>query len=144
MARPFGTLKYDNVDELDKGINDYFADCEQRHAPYTLSGLAFWLNIDSKTLYNYSKSGDYFPTIYRARERCRQYAHECLYDRDKSRGAQFDLSANYGMSERKLLDIGNTNGEPLQISTLTDAQLAEQLTKAAALLGDNIASGKAD
>ena len=137
MGRPFGILKYSNVDDLDNGIDDYFADCERRDAPYTLSGLAFWLNIDSKTLYNYGKDNCcYFPSISRARERCKQYAHESLYNRDKANGAKFDLSANYGMSERTQIDLGNAGGQPLQITTLTELDLKVRLS-ALGLLKDN-------
>ena len=138
MARPFGILKYSNVVDLDNGIDNYFADCAERDAPYTLSGLAFWLNIDSKTLYNYGKDDScYFPSISRARERCRQYAHESLYDRDKSRGAQFDLSANYGMSERTQIDLGNAGDKPLQIASLSEVDLQVRLMALGLLSKDN-------
>jgi hypothetical protein len=127
-GRPFGILKYSNVDDLENGIVDYFADCKERAAPYTLSGLAYWLDIDSKTLYNYSKIDKYFPTIHRARERCRQYAHESLYDRDKSRGAQFDLSANYDMSERVKVDSTISGDFAININVVNMQDLHKQDT----------------
>jgi transcriptional regulator with XRE-family HTH domain len=36
------------------------------------------------------------------------------------------------------INLGNKDGEPLQISTLTDAELADQLTKAAILLAGSM------
>lgn len=120
-GRPYGTLKYDNIDDLHAGIEAYFADCEKRNAPYTLSGLAYALNIDVSTLRNYGHMELFSDEITRARARCRQYAHEAAYDRDKCRGATFDLSANYGMSERQQLDLGNADGEPFKIDSVADA-----------------------
>jgi len=130
MARPFGTLKYDNVDELQKGIDEYFNQCDgeilidsdgqpmiDRHGnaiykklpqPYTMSGLALALNIDRGTLLNYSKKEDYFSTIERARERVQQYAESRLYDKDGVNGAKFSLINNHktgGWSDRQELAV---------------------------------------
>ena len=49
-GRPFGTLKYDNLQDLQAGIDAYFADCDANSKPYTMSGLADSLNITTVTL----------------------------------------------------------------------------------------------
>ena len=56
-------LKYKSVDELEKAIDQYYTDCQKQMRPYTMSGLAVALGIDRKTLLNYSKKDDFFPTI---------------------------------------------------------------------------------
>ena len=94
MARPFGTFKYDNLQDLETGIDNYFDDCDARNRPYTLEGLAYSLNIDVRTLCNYGQMEDYFPAINRARQRCLQYKAERLYDKDGVQGAKFDLCNN--------------------------------------------------
>lgn len=94
MARPFGTLKYDNLTDLEKGIDQYFDDCNVRGKPYTMEGLAYSLDITTVTLMNYGRNEDYFSAINRARQRCLQYKAERLYDKDGVQGAKFDLTNN--------------------------------------------------
>ena len=114
-GRPFGTLKYDNLEDLEAGIEKYFADCDARPVldkdgnqitdksgnpmfypskPYTMEGLALALNITVRTLSNYAEQDDYFPAINRARARCLAYKSERLYDKDGVQGAKFDLVNN--------------------------------------------------
>ena len=109
MGRPFGTLKYDNLADLQAGIDAYFADCDGNGKPYTITGLALALNIDVKTLANYGSKGyaihttnnddesdgdTYFHAINRARQRCIGYAEDRLYDKDGVQGAKFYLTNN--------------------------------------------------
>lgn len=129
-GRPFGTFKYDSAADLRAGIDAYFEDCRERNAPYTLSGLAFALNITVQTLRNYGKTDIFYNEVARAKARCQQYAHEAVYDKEKSRGAQFDLSANYEMSERQQLDIMAHQGAP-EVAKLSDAELQQRLIEAA-------------
>lgn len=97
-GRPFGTLKYDNLEDLDNGINSYFDDCDNNGKPYTLEGLALALNITPQTLCNYGSKeyaeGKYFEAINRARIRCIDYASSRLYDKEGSNGAKFYLTNN--------------------------------------------------
>ena len=93
-GRPFGTFKYDNLEDLQNGIDNYFADCDANDKPYTISGLADSLNIDVRTLSNYGRDEDYFPAIHRARQKCLGYAESRLYDKDGVQGAKFYLTNN--------------------------------------------------
>ena len=56
-GRPFGTLKYDNLEDLQNGIDKYFDDCKESGEPPTLEDLADSLNISIKTLWNYGQEG---------------------------------------------------------------------------------------
>jgi len=94
MARPFGTFKYDNVEDLEKGIQEYFDAQDESGKPYTMTGLALALNIDSKTLSNYGQMDNYFPSVHRARQKCINYAEDRLYDKDGVQGAKFTLTNN--------------------------------------------------
>ena len=94
MARPFGTLKYNNLEDLQNGLDNYFDDCDTKGKPYTMTGLALSLNIDVKTLTNYGQKDDYFPAIHRARQKCIAYAEDRLFDKDSVQGAKFTLTNN--------------------------------------------------
>lgn len=117
MARPFGTLKYDNVQELDKAIDEYFEICEGKPIrdpntntivldkngnpqyvvfpePPTIEGLAVYLNVDPKTITNYAHKEDYFPTINRARMKILAYNSKRMFDRDGVNGAKFNQINN--------------------------------------------------
>ena len=100
-GRPFGTLKYDNLEDLQTGINKYFDDCKESGEPPTLEDLADSLNISIKTLWNYGQEGygdgsnkEYLQAIQRAREKCISYAAKRLYDKDGVNGAKFYLTNN--------------------------------------------------
>ena len=108
-GRPFGTLKYDNIEDLEAGIDKYFKDCDETHKPPTLEDLALSLNISIKTLWNYGQEGyackgkddkdnegsnQYLHAIQRAREKCISYASSRLYDKEGSNGAKFYLTNN--------------------------------------------------
>lgn len=135
MARPFGTLKYDNLEELQAGIDKYFNQCDgelfldgegqpmtDKHGnaiykklpqPYTMSGLALALNVDRVTLLRYgtegySENADYCLTIQRAREKVQNYAESRLFDKDGVNGAKFSLINNHkagGWSDRQEIDM---------------------------------------
>lgn len=71
--------------------------------PATLSGLAQFLGIQTKTLMSYhmkSVSGlippEYAEIVLEARQKVEVFAEEQMYSRDGSRGAQFVLQAGFG------------------------------------------------
>jgi len=91
-GRPFGTLKYDNADDLQAGIDKYFADCDASGEPKRMTALALALNVDLKTLSNYSQMDNYFPIINRARHMCLDYNFGRLYDKDGFHGAKLVIT----------------------------------------------------
>lgn len=114
-GRPFGTLKYDNLEDLENGIDKYFQDCEakpvldadgnqitDKHGnpmfyppkPPTVTGLSIALGITPQTLCNYAKDDNYFDAVHLARLRCLDYKESRLYDKDGVQGAKFDLANN--------------------------------------------------
>ena len=100
-GRPFGTLKYDSLEELETGIDNYFKECAAKEEPPTLEDLAIYLNISIKTLWNYGQAGygdgsnaDYLQAIQRAREKCISYASKRLYDKEGTNGAKFYMTNN--------------------------------------------------
>lgn len=122
-------LAYGTVGELDQAVRQYFDMCDPHvelkvtdgginskgetiwikrevmteQQPYTMSGLARHLGIDRRTLLNYSKIEQFFPTIQAARERVHEYAESQLYGRAAT-GAAFSLKNNFDWRDRSEID----------------------------------------
>ena len=54
-------LKFKSVEELEKKINAYFDD--ENNKPYTICDLCVWLDCDRQTLLNYQEKEEFFDTI---------------------------------------------------------------------------------
>jgi hypothetical protein len=94
-------LLFKTVEELEKKIDAYFTECEVKNRPYTISGLAYSLDIDRKTVLNYSNREEFFPTISRAKQRCEVYASECLFTNKSVNGVIFNMTNNYDYTSKK-------------------------------------------
>lgn len=132
-------MAFATIDELEQAIRNYFDDCDPHIAkrqvengtndrgetiwtfrevmtdqkPYTMSGLARHLEIDRKTLLNYSKIEQFFPTILAARERVHEFAESQLYSRNAS-GAAFNLKNNFDWRDRSEVDH-TTKDKPISL-----------------------------
>lgn len=68
-------------------------------------GLCLYLEVDTETLSNYEKRKDYFGTVSRAKQIILDRKLGLLTELKNPRGLMFDLSANYGIIEKKQQDI---------------------------------------
>lgn len=93
-------LKYKTAEELDKAIEQYYVDCQKQMRPYTMSGLAVALGIDRRTLLNYSKKDDFFPTIKKARDMVEAFTEEMLLTGKNTAGIIFSLKNNFGWKDK--------------------------------------------
>lgn len=94
MARP---KLYENKEQVQKIIDKYFADCDKREKPYTMSGLANALNMSRQSLVNYSKDEEFFDTIKKARFNVEQQLEEnALSGKANATFTIFNLKNNYG------------------------------------------------
>jgi hypothetical protein len=117
VGRP---LAFKSVSALQQAVDNYFDECDPHLAermsesgvnqrgettwairkvmteqkPYLMSGLARHLNVDRKTLLNYSKKSEYFPTVEAAKARCEEFTEGQLYTRAAT-GAAFSLKNNF-------------------------------------------------
>ena len=91
---------FKSVEEVEKKINAYFNYCEEKEKPYTMSGLAYYLGIDRKTLLNYSKNEEYFHTIKKARDKVQMQLEECLYRLGNNSGVIFNLKNNFDWKDK--------------------------------------------
>lgn len=105
MARP---KLYSSVEDMKKIIDDYFKMCDEKEKPYTMSGLAYALDMDRKSLLNYSKDEQFFPTIKKAKQKVeRQLEENALMGKANSTFTIFNLKNNYGWKDQ--VEVKNDN-----------------------------------
>lgn len=105
MARP---KLYTSVNKMEDDIKKYFADCDKRKVPYTMSGLANALNMSRQSLINYSNDDEFFDTIKKARANVEQQLEEnALSGKTNSTFTIFNLKNNFGWIDR--IDTNHDN-----------------------------------
>lgn len=92
--------KYKNKKELQKKIDEYFSFCDEKEKPYTICGLALALDLDRKSLLNYSEDEEFFHTIKKAKQKIEVFAEEQLYNGKATAGVIFNLKNNYGWKDK--------------------------------------------
>ena len=96
MARP---KLYEEANDMQKIIDAYFNMCDEKDKPYTISGLAYALNMTRQSILNYSKDAEFFDTIKKAKLRIEQQLEENLYRLGNNSGIIFNLKNNYGWKD---------------------------------------------
>ena len=122
--------KYNSPEEMQKIINDYFDECGSTGEVPTVSGLAYALDLERKSLLDYEKCLETdrfkrFPydvrvafvnTIKRAKKFIEMNYAQALFDRSKAVGAIFTLKNNYGYADKQ---------EIVQTSRVIDVTLSD-------------------
>ena len=119
--------KFQDNEELQKQIDAYFAECDKKEEPYTISGLALALDTNRQTLIRYEELEDegseylrsFSDTIKKAKQRVESYAEKSLYSNRQVAGVIFSLKNNYGWRDNQeqttniniLLDGGLSTSE---------------------------------
>lgn len=99
-------LKYKNKEDLQKGIDAYFEECDNKKLPYTMSGLAESLDIDRRTLTNYGKNESFFPLIKKAKQKVeRQLEENALMGKANATFTIFNLKNNYGWQDKMEMEV---------------------------------------
>jgi hypothetical protein len=127
MGRP---LKFKTPEELQAKIDAYFDSCFEpilnkdneivrddqgkailrQTTPFTITGLAVFLDVDRVSLLDYSERVDFSHIIARAKAKCENFAEKMLFNRDSARGAQFVLNTSYkNWIERREIETKNEN-----------------------------------
>ena len=108
--------KYSNLDELQAIIDDFFAACEAKEEPITITGLALALDTTRETLCDIEKGNaevyknpEFSDAIKRAKLRCQNYAEKQMYTAKSANGPIFALK-NYGWKDKQEIEQ-NTSGK---------------------------------
>lgn len=119
-------MRWETPEELQRVIDGYFEDCAKLNEVPTVTGMAFALGTDRKTLIRYENNVEhewlvrfddevrarYRHTIKRAKAFIESGYEQSLFKREKAVGAIFTLKNNYGyvdkteqVIENKTIDI---------------------------------------
>lgn len=87
-------------------IDEYFSTCDKMQRPYTITGLALFLDMDRKTLLRYEKEyeDEFCHTIKRAKERVQEFVECCLFKKGIAQGVMFNLKNNFGWQDKQEID----------------------------------------
>lgn len=92
---------FKNVEEVEEKINAYFNYCEEKEKPYTMSGLAYYLEVSRQTLVNYSNKDEYFDTIKKARDKVQMQLEEnALSNKANPTFTIFNLKNNFDWKDK--------------------------------------------
>lgn len=121
-------LKYKTEEELSKGIEAYFEDCQKREKPYTMTGLAVWLGIDRITLIRYGKKDKYATLIKKAKDRVEQQIEENYLDGTfNTTAAIFNLKANYKWDDGNKVEINVNKPKVEKVEEVVDNSNLEKV-----------------
>lgn len=92
---------FKSVEEVEEKINAYFNYCEEKEKPYTMSGLAYYLEVSRQTLVNYSNKDEYFDTIKKARDKVQMQLEEnALSNKANPTFTIFNLKNNFDWKDK--------------------------------------------
>ena len=107
--------KYTEVEIMQQKIDKYFKECDDNKEPYTITGLALALDLDRKSINNYEKESEFFPTIKKAKLRVENYLEKRLINDSSATGIIFNLKNNYGWKDKQEnINIGTSYEEYLK------------------------------
>lgn len=102
MARP---KKYTDVEEMENKIENYFKMCDKKGEPYTITGLAIALDLDRKSINNYSKDDKFFPTIKKSKAKVEEYLEKRLLFNSSATGVIFNLKNNFDWKDKQEVEV---------------------------------------
>lgn len=111
-------LKYKTQEQLQKGIDAYFKECDEKEKPYTMSGLALSLGIDRVTLIRYGDKDLFATQIKEAKDRVQaQLEENALMGKGNATFTIFNLKNNYGWKDNLEID-GKSQGKITIVNSL--------------------------
>ena len=111
-------LKYKTQEQLQKGIDAYFKECDEKEKPYTMSGLALSLGIDRVTLIRYGDKDLFATQVKEAKDRVQaQLEENALMGKGNATFTIFNLKNNYGWKDNLEID-GKSQGKITIVNSL--------------------------
>ena len=122
MAKVGRPKIFKSVEEVEEKINAYFKYCEDKDKPYTMSGLAYYLDVDRRTIVNYTKEEEFFPAIKKARDRVQMQLEEnALLNKGNPTFTIFNLKNNFDWKDK--IETNTENFEQINKSLHNIANL---------------------
>ena len=123
-------LIFDTPEQLDEQIKAYFRYCDENDKPYTIAGMAVWLDVDRQTIYNYAKREKYFDIIKKARDVILASWEERVIAEGKP--GQIFIMKNYGYTDMNEQQQAKVKADTEQTKAKT--KLIKETTKDTSLL----------
>jgi hypothetical protein len=101
---------FETVEELEPLIDAYFDKCYADDKPATMSGLAYSLGMDRRSLTNYSHKSEFFPALKKARDRVEASMEDLLLSGKATAGVIFSFKNNFGWSDKVEVDNISSDG----------------------------------
>ena len=94
--------RWDTPEDLQKQVDPYFQDCEDRGRYPPIAGLAYYCKVDRHTIYNYKNKDEYFHIVKRAREYIEMELEQFIMQ--KGNVGSIFIAKQYGYKDRQEID----------------------------------------
>jgi hypothetical protein len=128
--------KIKSLKKLQEKINDYFDSCwidkvievtdkegnvtatnsRYQNRPYTVTGLAYHLNLTREGLLGYQGKQEFTDTITRAKLKVHMFAEESLFTGKNAQGPTFSLKNNFGWKDNHGIEASTPDGQGININ----------------------------
>ena len=113
VTKPRGRpLKFQSVEELQTKIDAFFAECEAKEEPFTITGLALALDTTRQCLINYEDRPEFLDAIKRAKLRVENDYEKALRKNGRA-GDIFGLK-NFGWKDDANVNVGGQEDNPIR------------------------------
>ena len=129
------------ADDIENKVNDYFNYCNENSKPFTMSGLALFLDCSRTTLYNYDKELIKFKdvseddklrimnTVKRAKRMVEAYQEEQLFIGKSPVGTIFSLKNNFNWKDAQEINNNTTVSTSNPIQQLSTEEIKQLLSE---------------
>jgi len=105
-------LKFTSVAIMQKAIDEYFKESEEKKKPLTISGLAMALGMTTETLRMYAEKDKFSATVKKSKQIVEEYIECLLISGQAAAGSIFWLKNNAGWKDKTETDV-TSGGKPL-------------------------------
>lgn len=102
---------YNDIEDMQKKIDNYFKECKLDKEPYTITGLCIALDICRDTLSEYMKDEKFSDTIKKAKLKVENDLEKRLITDSSTTGIIFNLKNNFGWKDKQETINVNTSYE---------------------------------
>ena len=105
--------KFATPEDMQEGIDAYFAERDDKEKPYTIAGLAYHLDMTTQGLREYQTKDEFSCIIKKAKQKV-ELSVESLLLEGKGAGAIFWLKNHAGYSDTQKMELSGSDGKPIE------------------------------